>query len=160
MLYSRRRAGISAHFAWVAYSSLYWAGSEMPKLKGGLQACLLSSLMGRVAAALSQPLLCPGLDLSRCSNAGPTPAKHSHTCLTFNTSITHGEVKPREAAGAEIAVKRKWGCGDLSASLSQWTCLQTSFRAWGKTIAEAKRSMTCSSVLRPAPTFAKERGRE
>jgi len=37
--------------------------------------------------------------------------------------------QPGEAAAAEIAVKRKWGGGDLTASLSQWSCLQTSFRA-------------------------------
>lgn len=107
------------------------------------------------APALPRDWTFPG-----AAHAGPTPAKHLSTCLTFNTSITHGEVKPREAAGAEIAVKRKWGGGDLIASLSQWTCLQTSFRAWGKMIVEANRSMTCYSVVSPAPTFARERGRE
>ena len=94
------------------------------------------------------------------AHAGPTPAKHLSTCLTFNTSITHGGVEPGEAAAAEIVVKRKWGGGDLIASLSPWTCLQTSFKAWGKMIAEANRSMTCYSVVGLAPTFAKERGRE
>lgn len=154
-----KRVCVSADFAWVAQSSLHWAGSKMPKAKCGLQA--FSNFMGgegqllRASPSFAQDQTFPG-----AAHAGPTPAKHLSTCLTFNTSITHGEVKLGEAAGAEIAVKRKWGGGDLIASLSQWTCLQISFRAWGKMITEANRSMTCYSVLSPAPTFAKERGRE
>lgn len=99
------------------------------------------------------------ITLGTSIDQGSDPAKHLSTCLTFNTSITHAEVKPGEAAG-EIAVKRKWGGGDLSASLSQWACLQTSFRAWGKTIAEANRSVTCYSIVGLAPAFAKESRKE
>lgn len=42
-----KRICISADFARVAYSSLHWAGSKTPKVKGGLQGCLLSSFTGR-----------------------------------------------------------------------------------------------------------------
>lgn len=155
MLYFKR-VFISAGFAW---SALCW--QQDAQGRRWFASLPSQQTMGREGQLLwASPSSARDWTFPGAAHAGPTPAKHLSTCLTFNTSITHGEVKPREAAGAEIVVKRKWGGGDLIASLSQWTCLQTSFRAWGKMITEGNRSMTCYSVVSPAPSFAKERGRE
>jgi len=105
-----KRVQVSADFAWIGYSSLGWAVREKLKVSGDCQAYLLSSFMGRYGQLLSSSPSFPWDETSPGAGlAGPTPAKHLSTCLTFNTSITHRKVRPRRSCSCRDSGEKEMG---------------------------------------------------